>query len=416
MNDRMFARLKPERLDELADATYWRRRETDLARAFHTPREARSSRRFSMSRPKLLAVAVAGTAAALAAAAIVVPRLAGGAEPGTAPAGPSVVAVNPPASAESSGGTVDGRSFLLAAAESLAAEPATSGRFWYTRERTWQIIENQDEYQSTLKALIADLRAKEKELKDRPEELKAAREEIEKKIVTLKSSKQPYTKLPYKVFNVDTREQWRAREKGVRSRSVSNKDTKLEFGSPSDEAKWKEAGSPPLVEQKEQVTEEDMGYRVLSISNPSLTVQNVPQLPTDQDALKRRLKQLFAQRPSGGAEETFASYLWQTGADLLAGPITPGTRAALFRVLADQPELKAQGEVTDSTGRKGVSLETKGPDDAGVPDRITYRMIVDAKTGELLEYEVIEGRTSLLLRVVFEDMGWVDRLGTRPQS
>ena len=50
--------------------------------------------------------------------------------------------------------------------------------------------------------------------------------------------------------------------------------------------------------------------------------------------------------------------------------------------------------MTDALGRTGVALDTTGPDDAGEPGRITYRLIFDPKTGKGLELDVLEAGTS----------------------
>ncbi|RCG28664.1 hypothetical protein DQ384_23275 [Sphaerisporangium album] len=103
------------------------------------------------------------------------------------------------------------------------------------------------------------------------------------------------------------------------------------------------------------------------------------------------------------------AYRWQTGADLLTAPITPATRAALFRVLAEQPEFTSKGQVTDALGRTGVALSTTAPGDESTRGDVEYRMIIDGKTAELLQIEVRDQRPQPLLTQSYERMGWVRR-------
>ncbi|WP_344977736.1 CU044_5270 family protein [Streptosporangium fragile] len=407
MTDRMFARLKPVELDELTDEAYRRRRSDDLARAFRTPRSPQPTRRFTMPRrPFLITATVA--AAGLAAAVIAVPGLVSGdSSPGGTPA-----AVPRTSQAVDAAGSqpLDARSFLLAAAETAAREPASSGRYWYTRERVFEKIRvAEGEYTAEAKALLKEWEATQKALKDKPEELKAATEEFEKKSYELKTSQ-----VPYDATAAYTKDFWRAREKGATSRTVGNQDVKITFRTPEDEAKWKEAGSPVLRDDRPR-TGDDTTERVLSIDNPGLNVRNVAELPTGKKDLERRLRSLYGRKPSGGGgKATFDMYLWQTGLDLMAAPITPGTRSALFQVLAGQSGLRSQGTVTDALGRAGVALTTSDTSEEGT---FEFRLILDEKTAELLEYSVAEqGESSPLVQVAYEDMGWVDRLGERPRD
>jgi hypothetical protein len=68
MIDRMFARLRPDELDELAEASYRRRRADDLARAFTgTQHPEKPTWRAVMFRRPLFLLATSGAVAAIAA-------------------------------------------------------------------------------------------------------------------------------------------------------------------------------------------------------------------------------------------------------------------------------------------------------------------------------------------------------------
>lgn len=387
MTDRRFAELKPAALDELTEESYHRRRSADLARAFTTPRApSRRSRR-----PFLL---MAGTmAAGLAAAAAVV--VVSGGETATVPREPTgtQAAVQP----------VNARSFLLAAASTAMREPATSGRYWYVRERTFQKAHNApSEYMARVKTLVEAQKRKEEELKGDLERLDAAKKEFERKVTELKTEE-----LPYLAYTADTRESWRAMEKGEPGRTVSNQDVAVTFGSPEDEAAWKAAGSPELVD-KEVRSRVDDTERILSIDNPGLTLQNLSKLPTTEDALKRELDALWKRSPNT-ANADKSGYLWQTGVDLMTAPLKPATRSALFKVLADQPGITSDGQAKDALGRTGVALS------ASTAHGLELRLIIDGETAELLQYEIVE-KDQPILRVALEQLGWSDTLGKRPKS
>ncbi|HUR09036.1 MAG TPA: CU044_5270 family protein [Nonomuraea sp.] len=387
MTDHLFAQLKPTELDEMTEEAHRRRRSADLARAFQTPRSAYPARK----RFRLPFLLVAGTAAAgVAAAAVIVVS----SEPGE-PASPSTTP--PTARTAIAAKPVAARSFLLAAAATAVREPATSGRYWYVRERTFQKVRVvPSEYLAEMQALIVE----EKKLEDKPGVLAAQRKEITRKMAELKRSE-----LPYLAFTSDTQESWRAMKPGEDSHFARQPEASVTFGSPQDEADWKAAGSPALAE-KRPATRDDSSERILSIDNPSLTIQNISRLPTGQDALKRRLDTLFEQSPNS-AQAGMTGYLWQTGVDLMTAPIKPGTRSALFKVLADQNGITSQGQVTDAVGRTGVALSTAGD------DGIEFRLIINEETAELLQYEVVQ-KGQPLLRVALERMGWADRLGDLP--
>jgi hypothetical protein len=392
MTDRKFAELKPPALDELTEEAYRRRRSADLARALATPRAPRRRSR----KPFLL---VAGTmAAGLAAAAAVVAVSAQ--SPAPSRQAPIAAGTETPTSVAR---PVNARSFLLAAASTAMRDPARAGRYWYVRERSFQKVHNvPSQYIAEYKELKKALEKKEAESKGDPQRLEAAREEIEKKVRELK-----LRELPYLAYSADTREYWRAMKKGEAARTVSNQDVKVTFDSPEDEAAWKSAGSPELIEGKPRTRVDDF-ERILSIDNPSLTLQNLSDLPTTKDALKRELDALWKRSPNT-AKADKSGYLWQTGVDLMTAPITPATRSALFKVLADQPGIMSQGQVTDTMGRAGAALSVS------TADAFTFRLIIDGETAELLQYEVWE-KDKPLLKVTLEQMGWADTPKERPEG
>jgi hypothetical protein len=396
----MFARLEPD-VGETVEQAYERRRSVDLDRALRTPHAFTS---LPGTRRTRLLITGGTVVAGLAAAAVIVP----GAVSGRAPHGKASVMASGPAA----GTAVDARSFLLTAAETAVREPARSGSFWYTRTRTTSLIRSiPSVYQAKIEAIQRVLTAKIAAAHGDAAAVQRAQRESDEKVRQIKLHSDP----PFSATSSETDETWRAWRAGGTNRNLTRPDAEVTFGSAEDEAGWKAMGSPTLVGRKRQTSEDHLD-RVLSIGNPSLTIRNVSTLPTDEAKLKSRLEGLYMSRSGARPTDTFATYLWQTGTDLLTAPITPGTRAALFRVLAEQPGLKATSQVGDAVGRRGVAVSLTEPGDESTRGNVAYRMIIDPKTAELLQIEVKDQRPVALLTETFERMGWVDRLGQQPEG
>ncbi|WP_326639267.1 CU044_5270 family protein [Nonomuraea fuscirosea] len=318
------------------------------------------------------AVVSALSGLALAAAAVLV---VGGTGPDVSPARTVPVASASPtpdgAPRSATPPAFDARSVLLAAAETAARAPATTGRYWYTRHRTFEPV----------RTLPTAERMKRR-------------------------------KAPFAATVATTQDTWHARAKDAPSRTVTGQDAKVTFRTPKDEAKWRAMGSPELVPAKPSTNDYDMRLFYL-IGTHRLTVQELLRLPTGKDGLERRLRRLYDAEPAsdwGGAKPEFAGYVWSTAQDLLAGPLTPATRSALYRVLAEQPGISSPGKVTDALGRTGVALARKGTGEG----EGEFRLVVDDATAELLAYEFRpRGRSAPSLRMAYESLGWVGELGER---
>ncbi|RJL35378.1 CU044_5270 family protein [Bailinhaonella thermotolerans] len=373
-SDELFAALRPAGLDELTAEAYGRRREGDLARALASPRGAAEGRRDPLpARPAWrLRLAVAGTAAAgLAAAAVVVPGAVGtGADP--VPGGSGRAAATPAAPPRSV--RLDARSVLLASATAAERASEETGAYWYRRERTFERIRFPGAGTG-----------------------KPARRQ----------------ELPYRAYAAHTQESWFARDGGARSRTVTGQDVKVTFASEADEAAWRKAGSPELWRAERSVNDYDMALKWL-IGAHRMTMADLRALPRDEAGLEAELRRLHAAEKPADWDEVpdFPSYVWSTAQDLLAGPIRPATKAALYRVLARQDGIRAREHVRDPLGRTGVAVETTWDGEDG---RRPARLIVDPGSGELLAFESRVSRTGEAdLRVAYADSGWSDSLGEPP--
>ncbi|MEV4471032.1 hypothetical protein [Nonomuraea sp. NPDC049504] len=401
MTDRTFARLKPDKLDELAEDSYERRRGADLARAFADDR--RPARR-----PVFLpaAGAIAAGAAVVATGVLVVTPPPAAPPAGTPPLNTPAARQVPSGDPEASPATrIDARAFLLAAADTALRERPTSGAYWYVRQRTtsptgyWP-----KEFWDGVSKLQRQEQAEIDRTGAEDDELIAINEKYNKKLADLRERVYPDGP-PFKAYVVESEERWRPKKAGGTHRTRRT-DREVVFPTPQDEAAWRKEGSPKLLQDRPENVDDTLP-RPLSIENMDITMQNVGDLPQSKKALAAQLKAQFKRLPEDGKE--FDLYLWQTTVDLMTAPTTPGTRAAIFRILADQPGIRSAGEVEDAAGREGVGLEVDGD------DGYEFRLVVDENTAELLEYSVAEQGEDTT-KVTFEESGWTDELGERPQS
>jgi hypothetical protein len=95
--------------------------------------------------------------------------------------------------------------------------------------------------------------------------------------------------------------------------------------------------------------------------------------------------------------------------NLLTGPSRPGTRAAIYRLLAAQPGLSSAPGVIDPLGRVGIAIGAGGGD----------YLIIQPRTAELLAYTSHPVRAGAAMAAsdgveVYERFGWSNRLGVRP--
>jgi len=366
----------------------------------------------ALSPARPLALTAAAVAVAVAAGAIVVTTRTAPGTPGEQ--NPPIAASAPATKRTTVGGTgaspaatrIDARSFLLAAADTAMRVPAASGDYWYVRERaTDRAYAFPEEFWAGVRKLQAAEQAEVDKIDPEADSdrLVEINEKYNKKLAQLRESIYP-DGFPYTAYRVQIEEQWRPKRAGDTHRTKV-KDVKVVFASPQDEAKWKELGAPKLLENKPRSTDDNLP-RPLSISNMNITMQNVGRLPTSKKALAAQLRAQFESLPD--ADKEYDLYLWQTTVDLMTAPTTPGTRAALFRILADRSDITSDGEVKDAIGRTGVGLSVRDN------DGVDFRLVIDEDTANLLEYAVIQKDD--VSRVTFEELGWTDKLGRRPQS
>ncbi|MCW2916428.1 MAG: hypothetical protein JWN52_4496 [Actinomycetia bacterium] len=347
-----------------------------LAEILATPRSRTDARWTAKRRIPVLRL-TAGLAAAGVAAGVAVAVV------GTSPGGQQVSGHGGTTAQQS----LDARTILLASATVAERAPSSSGKYWYTSER------------DTRKVQFLSRKG------------------------FGRSPGRTRVPVPFEAYVVSTLETW---EGLTTSRAAGNPKLKIIFSSAADEAKWKSLGSPALVHgpAKPFISNNNFGGLGAQIGNHKLNAHAVAALPTNAAGVEVLLRRLYAS-DSPAQDGSFAEYVWGAAGPLLAGPITPGARAALFRVLAKQPGITARPAV-DLLGRKGVGLTyqwiispLKG--DKGIPGHpggSTSTLIIDPGTARLLEHHFASDGSppATLVAETYQSMGWTDHLGTPASS
>ncbi|WP_336204941.1 CU044_5270 family protein [Nonomuraea sp. LPB2021202275-12-8] len=218
----------------------------------------------------------------------------------------------------------------------------------------------------------------------------------------------------YKVDSRQGSESWTDRSGKGRSAHIELADVPL---TAQDERKWQAAGSPELVRipapegaarsvylDMEPPSVKDPGWRPAADRYYGLAPDQIAKLPTEPEALENALLNLRGRwqayssktgkepiRALRGQQRVRA--LSDVAATLLStAPAPPTVRAAVFRMLATQPGVRAEGRATDPLGRTGtvisLPLETTVP--LGLytaPKQLgTYRrqLVISPDTGRLL--------------------------------
>jgi hypothetical protein len=337
--------------------------------------------------PRVLIAGLAVGAVAAAAGVIVATDGSGGARP----------------TASGTERTVDARTILLASAETVAKDPAGTGAYWYTRERETRLV-------APMK--VADARKKAMATKMGDGGKVNGKVELSSPVTAYVSA---------------TEESWNGRDR--HNRTITGIDRKISFPSSAEEAKWKKLGATERrrwdldVPGESQVSNYDFSKLKPTITQRDKTVAALTKLPADTAALEKTMRTWFKHEnqlsnavDGEPMEGGFARYVFGEAQDLLAGPITPGAKAALYRLLAEQQGIHYLGTATDALGRKGAVLAIGDPtvDEQKTPEaNAEIRLIIDTKTGRLLAQESGK-RKAPSLTMTYEATGWADHLGDRP--
>jgi hypothetical protein len=375
--------LRPAGLDRLAEDTYARRRAGDLARVLGESVGVADdagaitfagTARARILAPRVLVTAGAGIAAAAVAAAMLIASPVHG-HPAQGPAWASGV----PA-----GGANSSHAVLLTAAHVAAAQRAATGTYWYVKER---------DFEPTAVVVYAG--------KSRPKGGKVAGKES-----------------GYGASFAATQETWTG---ASRTRTIVNENLVYGFASAAGKKKWEAAGSPKLANpaggsgRTGPVTSNypfgGYSYNIGAIKVDLATAGKLPTTPGKLgELLHRAWKGLTEQQRAatvGFANPSYAQYLFQVAGALLTGPVTPGTRSAVYGLLAKQSGLTVAANVTDPLGRTGTAIG----------DGTGDFLIISPSTAQVLDmttYPVRAGTTisgKLDGTEAYLSMGWTDGLG-----
>jgi hypothetical protein len=273
--------------------------------------------------------------------------------PATAPGHPGGGSTGAPASRPAVA-RLDARTFLLASATVASHASAGTGSYWYVRER---------DFQPTWA------------------EPKGARRPAGKP-VGKKAAKPVVQGQGFAAFYAATEESWIG---PATARTIVNEDLQYLFASPADKARWIALRQPRLANPTG-----GFGHNGTRTSNyhetfyfgygvHRLSVNQARQLPATEAALSSLLTRWWNSEPDkqgavGPAHPNFGQYVFTWAGALLGGPATQATKAALYRLLADQPGIQVMAGVTDPLGRAGVAIA----------DGTGMRLLIDPASGALL--------------------------------
>ncbi|MBB2909533.1 hypothetical protein FHS43_000779 [Streptosporangium becharense] len=172
----------------------------------------------------------------------------------------------------------------------------------------------------------------------------------------------------------------------------------------ADRTAWKKAGSPGLCGNDGDCDNDQVPYgytQYLSsagspedytVSDVRLSAREVRELPRDPAELKAELLSRWAVVRDANDKTHYSGpfpsdddKIWQIGQELLVNaPTTPGTRAAILRMLAALPGARVVDGARDVEGRTGLAVLRRTSD--GSTER---QVLVDRVTGDTLAVQEV---------------------------
>jgi hypothetical protein len=185
--------------------------------------------------------------------------------------------------------------------------------------------------------------------------------------------------------------------------------------------------SKPSTITYDKPTDKKYEYKASHLVNPLIGSHEIKwttivTLPTTKTSLESYLRKLWQEDRKGGANgyvapADFGMYVFESASDLLAAPTTPGTRAALYQILADFPSVHVAGPARDREGRSGMTVTAEST------DGVITQLVVNPATAQLLDIEEgpgdhpgTPGAYAGREYIAFERQGWVNRIGGIPPS
>jgi hypothetical protein len=368
--DKIVAGLEPAMLNRLAEDGYARNRHDDLAKMAAEGHPARNARVHRVHTREGRWPVLAGGVVAVGAAAAVAVMV-------TLPTGKAASPAEKAAALpNSSAAAPNARAVLLASATMAARSAAATGTYWYAKERDFEPAGGRSggPTKESVKALF------------------------------------------FGATYAATEETWTGQN---HVRTIVNEDLVVTFASAADKARWVAAGKPPLSTAAgfgvTRTVTSDYSMTVhWGVGSYQLSLAGIQRLPSTAKLLGKTLGRMWVHEPDkagavGFPDPSFGQYLVQWADVLLTAPSRPGTRAAIYQLLAEEPGLSIVPGVTDPLGRVGVAIGDGGGD----------YLIIQPSTAKLLAYTSNPVRAKSAIPAaggveVYELSGWASQLGVAP--
>ncbi|WP_433560097.1 CU044_5270 family protein [Pseudonocardia xinjiangensis] len=152
------------------------------------------------------------------------------------------------------------------------------------------------------------------------------------------------------------------------------------------------------------------GAQSFALGDRNVTQEEIDALPTEPAALRSTLLERFHTGGGGDLPAGQDQWLFAVGSNIVTDmPVSPGVRAAAFRMLADLSGVRDLGTVQDADGRAGqaVAITEKSPNGT-----FETRLIIDPASGDPLSRETRAvqpaGTTVLTSYGLVVDTGYTD--------
>ena len=181
---------------------------------------------------------------------------------------------------------------------------------------------------------------------------------------------------PFSAIVPEIRETWIGRH--GRGRFVERATGAPEFLGRRDRERWEAAGRPQLGDSPAGATVTTFDNHGFGAGAHTLSYGQLAALPSDGEAMYRRLIELAGDAGPSPDAEAFTII----GDLLRSAPVPPAARAGLYRAAAYIEGVTYVGEVKDQLGRTGVALELSNPTGR-------TRLIFDPRSSQVLAEETV---------------------------
>ncbi|MET7339595.1 CU044_5270 family protein [Nonomuraea sp. NPDC005650] len=166
---------------------------------------------------------------------------------------------------------------------------------------------------------------------------------------------------------------------------------------------WRRDGSPKLCPARGcdknmpaySSVELDLGLELAEGLKP--TMVELRNLPKEPAALRARL--LDSYDPQLAAERE--PWLAEAATRLINSPATPGTRAAAYLLLANEPGVKVVDDILGTFGLDGLALQYKA-------ESVVGQIVIDRRTGQLLGSQWLTPEGAAWYAEIVRKAGWSD--------